>query len=869
MNLPPPASNWAVFKLLWKAARVRAAGRRQRQSELMRQKKGSDSDALAGLAMIGMALFMAILHGALGWTLVGTLESARIMEVEGGGKMVIGRFDSHLLDRVTEQQDRINDLETRLLDHPDNKSNLEEQLATARSNREDSIDLFVSSTARSRKHDVGGSQGSNERHVREHFSKFGAAGFVPETDLPEADLRHPETVPASYWPFVAFVLLWWIVLMVFQGEGLELDIQRRRHPMWEWLLSHPVRPVAAFAADMLSPLMSNPVYFSAPVFWMVVLGNIHGIFGVLFGGIAIGLAFAVAASCLNKALEISAMVRLSPRSRGAVLGLMSWLGYAAMMLPLFTMNAPALKVLLVKNLAWLASWIPVWPVRALVIGWGETPDVGQAIFSAMVAAGLLLAIAVAVAWWGMRRGLHGGDPPGIPAPVADEHNEQPRLFAENPLFRKELLWFWRDKGAVVQAVLIPLTIASFQLFNMRGLLDKAISQWNGVCGAAVICGTYFLLVLGPRSLASEGGALWIAMTWPHGMEDLLKAKARLWWMLSNLIVGFILSAAVFMFPVHWWRIALVATGWCVFGRGLAEKTVTLVTAPSSSGEPEPVPRGRQWAAMVGTLAFGSGVISGTWDTAMTGVVFSSLAAAAIWQNFRARLPYLFDPWSEKLPPAPSLMHAMIGIAVMVEVLGVASGIAAGFGGTSYLWQTRAIAYGIVGFSAWVFMHQFLAGRGVKAVDIWKWTGGNQPPHMLIACGGALAAGVGLAGFAWLYMTGLKAIPLTHDWMAEMAKATAAQSEYKVWLFLLAVGMAPFAEEYFFRGLLFRALDREWGGFKAMVGSAAYFAMYHPPVSWLPVFGVGLANAWLFKKCRSLIPCILLHMTYNAVVVAFG
>jgi membrane protease YdiL (CAAX protease family) len=39
-------------------------------------------------------------------------------------------------------------------------------------------------------------------------------------------------------------------------------------------------------------------------------------------------------------------------------------------------------------------------------------------------------------------------------------------------------------------------------------------------------------------------------------------------------------------------------------------------------------------------------------------------------------------------------------------------------------------------------------------------------------------------------------------------------------------IAPFTEEYLFRGLLFRALDREWGGWRAVVGSAAFFAIYH-------------------------------------------
>ena len=64
-----------------------------------------------------------------------------------------------------------------------------------------------------------------------------------------------------------------------------------------------------------------------------------------------------------------------------------------------------------------------------------------------------------------------------------------------------------------------------------------------------------------------------------------------------------------------------------------------------------------------------------------------------------------------------------------------------------------------------------------------------------------------------------------------------------------------SEEYLFRGLLFRALDREWGGWRAVVGSAAFFAIYHGPLSWLPVGLLGIANALLFKKTGRLeAPC---------------
>ncbi|MGC2057262.1 MAG: CPBP family intramembrane glutamic endopeptidase [Candidatus Sulfotelmatobacter sp.] len=89
---------------------------------------------------------------------------------------------------------------------------------------------------------------------------------------------------------------------------------------------------------------------------------------------------------------------------------------------------------------------------------------------------------------------------------------------------------------------------------------------------------------------------------------------------------------------------------------------------------------------------------------------------------------------------------------------------------------------------------------------------------------------------------------------------------KVSYAVMAVGFAPFAEEYLFRGLLFRALDREWGGWRAVVGSAAFFAIYHPALSWLPVFLLGTTNALLFKRTGRLMPAVILHMVYNAVVL---
>jgi membrane protease YdiL (CAAX protease family) len=861
-ELPPPTGNWNTVRLLWQAARRRAAGRKKRQAQLMHRKTGSDSDALGGLMLFMMVILMTIVHLAIAWMTVDGLNTAKQEAWESKGRMVLERHEYKRALELNDDLTKIRDLEN--IPNPSIANQTE--LRSLKQIYASNLNHLGTMAAYDRKNAQGGSLESNEQQIIGHFSRHGLDGFISETDIEKDDLSRPQSIPASYWVYLAFMLLWWLLMISFQGEGFELDIQRRRHPMWEWLFSHPIQPTAAFAAEMLAPMMANPIYFAAPAFWCFLLIHVFGFLPGLFAGLLVGMAFSVAASCLNKALEIAAMLRLSARSRGAVLGLMSWLGYAAMMLPLLMLNARALKVWLVTTLGKLADWLPTWPAKAFVTGWGVEPVLWQVVTSGLLLAVTLTVVSVWLAWWGTAQGLQSSGA-GVPTqPAVLGAKSAPKWLAGNALYRKELLWFWRDKSAIVQVVLIPLTIGGFQAFNLRGVVDLAGTHWNAMCGLAIICGTYFLLVLGPRSLASEGGALWIALTWPQGLEDLLKAKARLWWIIVNGIVALILVATVFMFPADAWRIALVAVGWVVFSHSLAEKSVTLVTAPSSSGEMERPPAGRQWAAMLGTLAFGSGVLMQAWHSAIIGVVFSSLTAAAMWQNLRARLPHLFDPWSEKLPPAPTLMHSMIGIAILVEVIGIVSGIAIAMGGAENLWTARTISYGAVGLIAWLGMHHFLLGRDVKSADIWHWPHDWLRIPASILIGAAVLGGLLLGGVALAYMQLLHVLPFTSGYMQELARFSADFEKHLGWQFLLAVGFAPWAEEYFFRGLLYRALDREWGGTKALMGSAAFFAIYHPPVSWLPVFAVGLVNAWLFKTGGRLLPCVLLHMAYNAVVI---
>lgn len=85
--------------------------------------------------------------------------------------------------------------------------------------------------------------------------------------------------------------------------------------------------------------------------------------------------------------------------------------------------------------------------------------------------------------------------------------------------------------------------------------------------------------------------------------------------------------------------------------------------------------------------------------------------------------------------------------------------------------------------------------------------------------------------------------------------------------LVAVVIAPIAEELFFRGFVYTALRERIGIVGAIVLSALIFALYHANL-WLiiPVVFLGMALAWLFETQESLGPPLLFHGLYNLLAV---
>lgn len=869
-SLPAAPGFWRTVRLLLRAARLRAAGRQVRQQQLLQNRKGSGArPALSALAVLSAIFVATLIHGAAVYLVYEAARACQRFEATAQGKVVVSR---RLLDQVEAWEG-----------------------GAARS--QDSLRYLVTREAERSVREYGGREKEASESLWREIMTNRSARLVSESEAA------PGVDALSGWVglpqmFGSLVLICWLVMMVCQGEGMELDFQRRRHPMWEWLLSHPVPPGAVFLAEMLAPLSVNPLYWTGPVYVGSLYGLVYGLDMGVLAALLGGPPVVTGAACLGKALEIGVMVRFPPRSRGAILGITSWLGYSFLMFAFMGSYVLPRFVMATGNFWSVPASYP-WPWLSVLLGGGSGGGYSflRGIAACWGLGAIMTAAGVKFSVWGARRGLSGSSKSGNSV----GRSTWSTALGRRPLLRKECLWFVRDRGAIVQAILIPITAAGFQLFNFRGFLERAQGEWSYLCSAAICFGTYFLWVLGPRSLTSEGNALWIPLGWPMGLEALLKAKARLWAFISSVIVSPIMLYAAALFPVEIWKVALVLVGWVLFAGSMAEKSVTLVTVASSSGEIEKIPTGRRMATQMGMWTFSIGVITEQWHLAIVGIVFSHITAAAMWQDFRERLPYLYDPWSEQLPQPPTLMHAVVAISVMVEITSVLTALIAIFAGKEHLGTAMLFGYGLSSVCVCLYTMTFLNSRGVPSSRVWHWqpecasTNGSagsasisprvslhQDGHRepspsrrrrllteieAIApwLGAAVLAGALLGVLAHGYGILLHHLPWIRDVIRQAEEKRASQPDVLFAYGILAVCFAPLAEEYLFRGLLYRALDREWGGWKAVLGSAAFFTIYHPPLAWIPVFTVGVVNALLFKNSGKLMPAVALHMAYNFVV----
>jgi membrane protease YdiL (CAAX protease family) len=836
---------WSVVFALLMAARQRARGRFRRLMQLDRHRGGSARRSWRALVFGSFGLFATLPHLGAALDIAIAIPTAEQVQAERNGRIVaeewfVGRTEIRLSEEARSPARR------------------------AQIMREEDADIAIEARRLS---DRGGGDATTIAALLRQTVEQNPKALLSKSSL----WWQPGKLPDI---FALLAVGWWALMLICQGEGPELDTLRPRYPMWEWLFSHPAPPSAVFLAEMIAPIPANPVYLTAPLFPALLYGGIYGWPSGIAAAVLVGVPIAVALACVGKAIQIWILLRLSPRTRGVALGVMGWFGFISIMLILLVNSSVPTAVALMSGWLMPFNTLPWPPVRMLA---GLTSASVYVFWQGVALCWLLSAIlilgALALALASTRHGIIGR----TKASEASADVTRPARFGREPLYRKELLWLRRDRAALIQTMLMPLSLAMFQVVNLHGVFAVTADAWSTPCGMAILFGTYLLLFLGPKSLASEGPALWIALTWPFDLERLLKAKARLWVAITSAFVGVALIYAAARYPADIGRVVLVGVLWWVFARSLAEKMTTLATVTSSSGEAEMPPTGLRWVAMLGTLTFAIGIFTGQWSLAVAGIVYSVVTAAAMWQEFRYRLPYLFDPWSRQLPPAPTLLHAMVAISAMVEALALLSALALALFGRDNIATISAVLYGVCAIAAALATSRFLARRGVLQRDIWVWREAGRGPlapsdrglsQVIAIVAGAALLGAVLGAAAHLYLAVLHWFPDEARVLDEARQQIDTRLSAHVAYAVMAVGFAPFAEEFLFRGFLYRALDREWGGWRAIAGAAAFFAVYHPTLSWAPVAALGALNAMLYKRSGLLAPAVAAHMAYNAFILAF-
>lgn len=200
-----------------------------------------------------------------------------------------------------------------------------------------------------------------------------------------------------------------------------------------------------------------------------------------------------------------------------------------------------------------------------------------------------------------------------------------------------------------------------------------------------------------------------------------------------------------------------------------------------------------------------------------------------------------------------LIALLIGIEILVTAVVLATGLLAGTELDSVVGFVTVVGNGIL----------FIGLMAYKRIGYRELF--HPAKHSVAATMGLVTAPIlllvpGLMLFAvWLDTFVQQLFPMSAEDL-ELFNAMAGSSVLSI---LFACLAAPVLEEMLFRGVMLRAFLRQYTRTFAILWSATLFAIAHFNVYQLvTAFTVGIVSGWLYERCRSLWPCILLHAAYN-------
>ena len=452
--------------------------------------------------------------------------------------------------------------------------------------------------------------------------------------------------------------------------------------------------------------------------------------------------------------------------------------------------------------------------------------------------------------------------------AAYEGNRGPaqRDFLPSGIIGKDLRLLGRDRNFFVQTLVAPALIACFQIvFNVQ--MARSIgSSYHHAATFAFAVGAYVMISTGLNVLAVEGNSLWMLYGLPVPLAGIMLRKTLLWSALGLCYACIVLGLCAWhigRFESIDLSYTTVALAGVIIYSFIASGIGMLATDPLEVEVKRRIRPGMIFLYMILASLYGYALYAPSTWARLGQIVLSSLLAYALWQKVRDRTPYLLDAVSMPAPRvslADGLMAAL-GFFVLQGLFSLLFLAIRMQPGKAIVLAFAAAGAVVVALTLLMFWRAQVVGV-LTAVGLSGPRNGRRGQAILTG------VGLGLCGSA-IAMGYLEAIHFSPG--LEYLRARAQELNYVRgwWLAVLAVVAAPVFEEFIFRGLVFRGMRRSLPAGWSIAGSAAVFAICHPPISVIPVFVMGCLAALGFELTGWIATPICVHMTYNGLVLLAG
>jgi ABC-2 type transport system permease protein len=722
-------------------------------------------------------------------------------------------------------------------------------------------------------------EGARLRQMRERFAREGAGGFArPASDFFAVSSTTWPRVGAAKWLFVRALGLLLALLtptLVFISLGTNNKDLGQVEWIFEWLYTFPVSGRALFASRLFVYSFLNQF-----VWWLLfpfaVLMYVAGGFGwaAIFPGFAVTLYLAVVAGAITLLAEVALRKTLSA---GRIKNTQALFTVAGSIFLLFTYAAILFKPvgsLIVRAAAsmptaliWNPLSVPLIPAIPGVMRWQVQLSVCAVIAVAVAA----VSLALLGGEWLTRDGLIKA---GGPYESGNRRIRSPGLGGRwlRGISAQEVLLLARDRNLFVQVFIVPLLMPAFYLLADSSLRSALTGNLRRAAMVTYAVGALSFLSSAMPLLGREDKTLWQLLSFPRSLVSILFEKA-LFWAVAGLLYGGAILIILRHFGAHsqvtsWSYVILALYGivlYAFIASGLGILTTNVLEAEARTQMSHGIVYLYFLLAAMYTNSF---YTSSPW-TALAQLVLSTLLAVALWQKVEDLCPFLLDP-TQWPPRTIGLADGLIAALAFFVLQGLMAMLLLRASSTPFPEQITIayIAAGLIVATVALFIFWMLGISG-----LWEQIGlvpKNDKTGPLAGLIQGAFWGAAAALGAITYVRALNLFPQWQIWKEDAELSSfVSRAHQPLWICALLIVAAPVVEEFLFRGLIFQGLRRSAGWLVAALGSAGLFALVHPPIAVIPVFGLGIAAAISFETSGFLWAAIVTHAMYNACILSFN